>query len=191
MKNIISIVSLLILFSCGHNGTTEGNLTIGDSNIRGNPESSIARQLNSVSVDRWINTGIGGQDCEEIEPRFYSDIKKFKPKTVILTCGQNDVDDLGYEDSVKNSLTRMINYATEKGIKLYILNLNFEKQSLYDYERNLLNDWINQIDVEGVTIFDFHQFSLDNLDLYRDRIHLNDEGYKKLGDELNQLIKES
>ncbi len=191
MKNIISIVSLLILFSCGHNGTTEGNLTIGDSNIRGNPESSIARQLNSVSVNRWINTGIGGQDCEEIEPRFYSDIKKFKPKTVILTCGQNDVDDLGYEDSVKNSLTRMINYATEKGIKLYILNLNFEKQSLYDYERNLLNDWINQIDVEGVTIFDFHQFSLDNLDLYRDRIHLNDEGYKKLGDELNQLIKES
>ena len=191
MKNIISIVSLLILFSCGHNGTTEGNLTIGDSNIRGNPESSIARQLNSVSVDRWINTGIGGQDCEEIEPRFYSDLKKFKPKTVILTCGQNDVDDLGYEDSVKNSLTRMINYATEKGIKLYILNLNFEKQSLYDYERNLLNDWINQIDVEGVTIFDFHQFSLDNLDLYRDRIHLNDEGYKKLGDELNQLIKES
>lgn len=191
MKNIISIVSLLILFSCGHNGTTEGNLTIGDSNIRGNPESSIARQLNSISVNRWINTGIGGQDCEEIEPRFYSDIKKFKPKTVILTCGQNDVDDLGYEDSVKNSLTRMINYATEKGIKLYILNLNFEKQSLYDYERNLLNDWINQIDVEGVTIFDFHQFSLDNLDLYRDRIHLNDEGYKKLGDELNQLIKES
>lgn len=191
MKNIISIVSLLILFSCGHNGTTEGNLTIGDSNIRGNPESSIAKQLNSVSVNRWINTGIGGQDCEEIEPRFYSDIKKFKPKTVILTCGQNDVDDLEYEDSVKNSLTRMINYATEKGIKLYILNLNFEKQSLYDYERNLLNDWINQIDVEGVTIFDFHQFSLDNLDLYRDRIHLNDEGYKKLGDELNQLIKES
>lgn len=97
---------------------------------------------------KFINLGISGNTTLEMLDRF-SDVVKYKPKTVVILGGVCDFAQGMNLTSIQNNIATMVKIAKANGIKPYVCTLlpTFaEEHRTYYHDELKLNNWIRNFD---------------------------------------------
>ena len=159
----------------------------------------------------FLNRGIGGQTSAQILMRYDAHVMPLAPDIVLIQAGVNDLKTIPLfpeqQDKilsdVQNNLLKITQKAVDQGTTVILTtifpvgNVPLERRPFWseDVESALVeaNAFISSLQDEHVVIFDAYSILVgENGKIQpqysRDLLHLNQEGYKILNQELAQFI---
>ena len=176
------------LFQIPVNGTI---LAFGDSLTVGkgvDRKHSYPSVLSALTGKKVINAGVSGETTRAGLQRFEEVIIKSKPDLIILLEGGNDILRNHNMRQTKHNLATMIDLASSHGIQLVLIGvpakalISSGSAQLYEElaeEKNLVfeSDLISDL---------LHDPSYKS-----DSVHFNQEGYKKMAENIHALLIEN
>jgi acyl-CoA thioesterase I len=193
IRTVILLILTLALVSCSSESLPKLSddgviLAFGDSLTAGvgvKPEQSYPTQLANLTGLKVINAGVSGETTAEGVARFKELIDSHYPDLVILLEGGNDILRNHSEIETKRNLASMIEYAQQKQIPLVLVGV--PKKSLFSSSA----DFYAQLSDEYQLILDDWSISeiIKTPSLKSDSVHFNQAGYKKLADNIFQLLQ--
>jgi len=186
------LVCLILLFGCGKNQLPKladdaTILAFGDSLTQGvgvkvdQSYPTILAELTNLQV---INSGISGEVTTDGLVRLQKVLETQQPDLIILLEGGNDILRNHSPSQVKNNLARMILLAKENDIPLILIGVPQKKffSSVAPFYRELADEF--QLVFDDETIADLMRDS----SMKSDSVHFNQQGYRKLAENIYQLI---
>ncbi len=173
---------------------------------------SITEQWQKVvpsffSENPYINRGISGQTTSQILVRFRQDVINLKPSAVILLAGINDIAS-NMEGStiemIMDNIMSMVEIAKANNVKILlasvlpVCNYNYEWATGFNPADKIvkLNDMIKNYTIENNIIYvDYYSALVDEQNSMKeeyttDGIHLNEIGYRKIINVVEDAIEE-
>ena len=159
------------------------SLTFGVGSREGETYPEILSELTGLSV---INAGISGETTSGGLKRFEKVLDEYKPELVILMEGGNDI--LRNQNSLrsKQNLAEMIQIAQSKNVAVILIGVP---------EKKLFSDsapFYSELADEHQLVFDDEILStlLRTAKYKSDPIHLNNAGYRKFAERIQQMLIE-
>ncbi len=186
-------VIIILLTACSEKplqavSTSDTILAFGDSLTAGygtTPKNSYPSVLAALSGRTVVNAGISGETTSEGLLRFTQVLDENNPKLIILLEGGNDIlQNLSFSDA-KNNLSLMIQEAQARNIALVLIGV--PEKNLFSSAAPFYEELANEHDV--VFAKDLLAKLLKSPDLKSDSVHLNAAGYKKMAEEIYQLLQ--
>lgn len=199
MKTNALLLIFLLLTACDERHKTINKLprnavilAFGDSLTYGTGSSSqhdypnILSKLTSLEV---INEGVPGEISSDGLKRLPALLDEYDPKLLILIHGGNDIIRKIPSEQTVSNLRQMIALAKNRQIEVVMLGVPKPNvfmmesaefyQTIADDEEKLLTDFATLPEILG-----------DN-SLKSDLIHPNDAGYKRMADNIHNLLREA
>lgn len=153
------------------------SLTAGYGVSKNQSYPAVLAKLSGLDV---INAGISGETTTEGLARFESELEETSPSFIILMEGGNDILRGMSLEQCKENLASMIQIAQMK--KIPVLLIGIPEKKLFSNSAPLYQELADQFDL----------LFMDSIigDLQRqpslksDYVHFNEEGYKKLAEEI-------
>ena len=194
--SLCAFAVLLLLQACGdtqklsripENGTI---LAFGDSLTEGygvNTHQSYPTVLAQLSGRDVINAGISGEVTKDGLARLAKVLDKTDPHLMILLEGGNDILRNQNLEKTKQNLSQMINLAKEKGVQVVLIGV--PKKQLFSDVAPLYEELANEHNIV------FHKDLIATLirkpSLKSDSVHFNRAGYKKMAEEIHELLQDN
>merc|ERR1712224_73606 len=133
-----------------------------------------------------VNRGDGGSTCQQWTNRIDRFLTKFKPSTVVLVCGENDLAEGDSPAQVFRNFQKLVTKITESGASVVYLGTKPEPStkrlhSKYRSYDALIREYYEQQETKNLVMIDVYPsfVELGNpRNLYaRDRLHLSKNGY--------------
>ncbi len=162
-------------------------LAFGDSLTFGkgvNKQHSYPNVLSKISGYKVVNVGISGEKTQQGLARLARVIKKHQPSLLILLEGGNDILQSVDLKITKRNLSKMIQLAQAKGIKVMLLGV--PKRGLFLRTAKIYQ----QLADEHQVIFDNDLVSelLKDKKYKSDLIHFNQLGYRLMAEQIYQRL---
>ena len=195
LKLLPALLVLVLITSCGAKplpplSYSANIVAFGDSLTAGygtSIEKSYPAVLTELSNRTVINAGISGETTSQGMARFESVLNEHSPELVILIEGGNDILRNHSHSETKKNLASMIHFAKASKINIVLLGVP---------EKNLFSDaapFYAELAAEHDLVFDKSLLSslLRSPSLKSDTIHLNAKGYRKMAEEIHQILKDN
>lgn len=192
-KTLFGLFVLFAMVACGAKplsplSKSDTILAFGDSLTAGygtTPDKAYPKVLQELSGLTVINAGISGETTSQGLSRFESVLKMHSPKLVILLEGGNDILRNQSHADAKQNLASMIIIAKESDAQVVLLGVP---------EKNLFSDaaaFYAELAEEHQIVFNKSLISnlLMKPSLKSDAVHLNESGYRKMAEEIHQVLK--
>src|SRR5262245_30436469 len=182
-------------------------LAIGSSSTAGIGASSPARTYTArleVDLEKAlagtdfdvVTHGLGGEVAQGAADRMKREVEEVKPDLVIWQVGTNDAFRHVAIDSFKNCLRKTLAWLKEQQIDVILINPQYGDQLVKDaYYEDMVNAIAEVARDAEVLLVDRFQFMkklqrehTDRAYLSADNLHMNDEGYRCLAEELAATI---
>jgi lysophospholipase L1-like esterase len=186
------IAAVLLTVSCSESKTPSIGLdativAFGDSLTFGKGASNgqtYPKYLAELTDRHIVNAGVSGETTAQGLKRFQITLDKHQPELVILLEGGNDILRNHSSSKIKNNLAKMIEIAQKDKITVVLIGVPekklFSDSAPFYYE---LAEEYNLIFAEDLLS------NLIKTSKYKsDPIHFNSAGYKKLAEEIYQLL---
>ena len=186
------ILLILILSSCGDKKlqplSSDGIiLAFGDSLTLGvgtSLEFSYPSQLARLTGLQVINSGVSGEVTDDGLIRLKEVLETLQPDLIILLEGGNDILRNKPFDSIESNLSKMILLAQKDNIPVILIGVP---------KKNLFSDtapFYSELADQHQLIFDGEIISelLRSRSMKSDSVHFNQQGYRKLAENIHQLI---
>lgn len=165
-------------------------LAFGDSLTHGTgaeEAASYPARLEALIGRRVVNAGIPGELSSEGRARLPELLDKHRPALLILCHGGNDLLRRTGEEHAAANLTAMIAMARERGVEVVLLGVPKPGLSLSaaDFYREIAEKF--NVPYEAEILSDI----LGERSLKSDRFHPNAEGYEKLAEAVEDLLKKA
>jgi len=179
------------------------------------PKSGETLYVGDSDVDYWIsrpssffdyNVAVGGYTCEDVVENVETYLDYFKPKTVVLVCGENDLASGASVSTASDRLSSAVKIINEKGAAVIFMGTKNEPNttSLWDeyaqyddYARSLAKTKCGT-NVAGRPEFTFIDVNtafedVGNPDSFYapDQLHLSDEAYALWSEWVGAALNES
>ena len=165
-------------------------LAYGDSLTAGygaTSEYSYPSVLAELSGRLVINAGISGETTSQGLARFSDVLDKHNPKLIILLEGGNDIlQNLSLAET-KTNLSLMLQEAQARNISVVFLGV--PEKNLFSSAAPFYNELAEEHDV--VFAKDLVAKLLKSPRLKSDSIHLNADGYRKMAEEIHDILKDN
>ena len=146
----------------------------------------------------YLDRGISGQSTQQMLVRFRPDVIALKPKLVVILAGTNDLASIDSPlESIRESITAMVDLAKPNGIKVVLASLLPVHDYAVDKDGKPIiqssrrkpeqileaNKWLKKLSAEnGLTYLDYHSAMVDEkgflkAELSNDGLHPNSKGY--------------
>jgi acyl-CoA thioesterase-1 len=161
------------------------SLTFGTGADKGQSYPAVLAQLTGRTV---INAGIPGEVTAGGMRRLPALLDRYKPGLLILCHGGNDLLRKINSGIIRTNIETMISGASQRNIPTLLIGV--PQPALMFLEAAAI---YNNIAEEHDLIYEgkiLPEVEADNR-LKSDRIHPNAEGYKRMADAINQLLRES
>jgi acyl-CoA thioesterase-1 len=161
------------------------SLTFGTGADKGQSYPTVLAQLTGRTV---INAGIPGEVTAGGMRRLPALLDRYKPGLLILCHGGNDLLRKINSGIIRTNIETMISGASQRNIPTLLIGV--PQPALMFLEAAAI---YNNIAEEHDLIYEgkiLPEVEADNR-LKSDRIHPNAEGYKRMADAINQLLRES
>lgn len=165
-------------------------LALGDSLTYGsgatNLDLSYPQQLENLIGYKVINSGVPGEETGDALARVSNEVAQEHPQLVIVCLGSNDLFRQRSYDEIKDNLRKIIQIIQLSGAQVVLigvpaLGLNSEVPNFY---QELGKEFDIPVDNKILPKL------LQNSQFKSDDIHLNDEGYKLLAQNIANFLKE-
>jgi acyl-CoA thioesterase I len=182
-------------------------LAIGSSSTAGVGASSPARTYTArleVDLEKAlagtdfdiVSHGRGGEVAQGAADRMQREVAEVKPDLVIWQVGTNDALRHVAIDSFKNCLRKTLAWLKEQHIDIILINPQYGDQLIKDaYYEDMVNAVAEVAREAEVLLVDRFQLMqklqrehADRLYLSADNLHMNDEGYRCLAEQLAATI---
>jgi acyl-CoA thioesterase I len=182
-------------------------LAIGSSSTAGVGASSPARTYTArleVDLEKAlagtdfdvVSHGLGGELAQGAADRMKREVEEVKPDLVIWQVGTNDAFRHVAIDSFKNCLRKTLAWLKERKIDVVLINPQYGDQLVKDaYYEDMVNAVADVARESEVLLVDRFQFMKklqrvlgDRVYLSADNLHMNDEGYRCLAEQLATTI---
>ncbi len=193
MKRLIWLTLFLFIQACSdprldaipNNGVI---LAFGDSltyGIGAAKSHSYPEILTKLADRQVINAGISGEATQQGLARFPSVLDQYRPHTVILLQGGNDILRNYDLQQTKQNLSKMIQLAHERGIQIVLIAVPEKK--LFSNTAGLYRELADEFQL----VFDNDLIaSLLRQPKYKsDTVHFNQAGYTLMAEKIHQLLK--
>ena len=160
------------------------SLTVGIGTEKVHSYPNVLARLSNRKV---VNAGISGEVTEQGLARLSDVIDETNPALMILLEGGNDILRNYKLSKTKKNLKAMIALAKDKGVQLVLIGVP-EKQIFSD-----VAPFYKELAEEHKLVFDGEIISsLIRKRAYKsDSVHFNQAGYKKMAEEIHQLLIEN
>jgi acyl-CoA thioesterase-1 len=182
-------------------------LAIGSSSTAGVGASSPSRTYTArLEVDLEqalagtdfdvVSHGLGGEVAQGAADRMKREVEEVKPDLVIWQVGTNDAFRHVAIDNFKNCLRKTLAWLRDQHIDVILINPQYGDQLVKDaYYEDMVNAVAEVARDAEVLLVDRFQFMKklqrehsDRFYLSADNLHMNDEGYRCLAEELATTI---
>ena len=165
-------------------------LAFGDSLTAGvgaEPADDYPTVLGELTGLHVVNSGVSGETTDEGLKRLPGVLDRHNPSLMILLEGGNDILRNMNRDQVRDNLSQMIKLAKDRDISVVLIGVPEKK--LFSDSAPLYQELADYHDVplESSILADL----LRSLKYKSDPIHLNDAGYLKLAERLQQWLEEN
>jgi len=192
-RNIFLISIFYVLTACSDKplqaiSDSDIILAFGDSLTAGygvSPKNSYPSVLAELTGLTVINAGVSGETTSQGLARFSQVVDEHKPKLIILLEGGNDIlQNLDFAQA-KQNLSLMIQEAKARDISIVFLGVP---------EKNLFSSaapFYSELAEEHNLVFEKELIAklLKSPKLKSDSVHLNAQGYRKMAEELYDILK--
>lgn len=154
---------------------------VGSSGNQNYPQ--VLSQLTGLEV---VNAGISGETTQGGIKRLEKVLDEHKPELMILMEGGNDILRNHNRISIKQNLSKMIQIAHSKNIAVILIGVPEKK--LFSSSAPLYAELADEYNL----VFDGEILSslLRSTEYKSDPIHLNNAGYQKFAERIQQLLTE-
>lgn len=198
MRNQLIKISFILLLSLSLQSCSDSEnlpklsadatiLAFGDSLTSGvgaKKNQAYPKILQNISGFTVINAGISGETTSQGLERFDYVIEKHQPQLIILLEGGNDILRNVNQNEIKKNLAAMIEIAEQKNIPLILIGVPEKK--LFSNSAKFYSELAKEYNL--VFEKDLLADLLRTPELKSDPIHFNAKGYKKLAEEIYQIM---
>ena len=158
-------------------------------------ELDLEQALTGTDFD-VVSHGLGGEVAQGAADRMKREVEEVKPDLVIWQVGTNDAFRHVAIDSFKNCLRKTLAWLKEQRVDVILINPQYGDQLIKDaYYEDMVNAVAEVARDADVLLVDRFQLMKklqrehgDRLYLSADNLHMNDEGYRCLAEELTATI---
>jgi lysophospholipase L1-like esterase len=158
-------------------------------------EVDLEQALTGTDFD-VVSHGLGGEVAQGAADRMKREVEEVKPDLVIWQVGTNDAFRHVAIDSFKNCLRKTLACLKEQRVDVILINPQYGDQLIKDaYYEDMVNAIAEVARDADVLLVDRFQLMRklqrehgDRLYLSADNLHMNDEGYRCLAEELTATI---
>jgi acyl-CoA thioesterase I len=158
-------------------------------------EADLETALTGTDFD-VIGHGLSGEVAQGAADRMKREVEEVKPELVIWQVGTNDALRHVAIDSFKNCLKKTLAWLKEQQIEVILINPQYGDQLIKDgYYQEVVNAVAEVARDADVLLVDRFQFMRklqrehgDRFYLSTDDLHMNDEGYRCLAEQLAAAI---
>ena len=158
-------------------------------------EVDLEQALTGTDFD-VVSHGLGGEVAQGAADRMKREVEEVKPDLVIWQVGTNDAFRHVAIDSFKNCLRKTLAWLKEQQVDVILINPQYGDQLIKDaYYEDMVNAIAEVARDADVLLVDRFQLMRklqrehgDRLYLSADNLHMNDEGYRCLAEELTATI---
>jgi acyl-CoA thioesterase I len=158
-------------------------------------EVDLEQALTGTDFD-VVSHGLGGEVAQGAADRMKREVEEVKPDLVIWQVGTNDAFRHVAIDSFKNCLRKTLAWLKEQQVDVILINPQYGDQLIKDaYYEDMVNAVAEVARDADVLLVDRFQLMKklqrehgDRLYLSADNLHMNDEGYRCLAEELTVTI---
>jgi acyl-CoA thioesterase I len=158
-------------------------------------EVDLEQALTGTDFD-VVSHGLGGEVAQGAADRMKREVEEVKPDLVIWQVGTNDAFRHVAIDSFKNCLRKTLAWLKEQRVDVILINPQYGDQLIKDaYYEDMVNAIAEVARDADVLLVDRFQLMKklqrehgDRLYLSADNLHMNDEGYRCLAEELTATI---
>jgi acyl-CoA thioesterase I len=158
-------------------------------------EVDLEQALTGTDFD-VVSHGLGGEVAQGAADRMKREVEEVKPDLVIWQVGTNDAFRHVAIDSFKNCLRKTLAWLKEQRVDVILINPQYGDQLIKDaYYEDMVNAIAEVARDADVLLVDRFQLMRklqrehgDRLYLSADNLHMNDEGYRCLAEELTAII---
>jgi acyl-CoA thioesterase I len=158
-------------------------------------EADLETALTGTDFD-VIGHGLSGEVAQGAADRMKREVEEVKPDLVIWQVGTNDALRHVAMDSFKSCLKKTLTWLKEQQIDVILINPQYGDQLIKDtYYEEVVNAVAEVAGDAGVLLVDRFQFMRklqrergDRFYLSTDNLHMNDEGYRCLAEQLATTI---
>lgn len=164
----------------------------------GNPESQYAYWIMKLHPEwKVLNRGVNGERSDQILRRFNQDVSAFKPDTVIVLAGVNDLYQGYSPESVKKNLILIYERALKEKIRVLactVLPFDHARPEVLSRIQEV-NRWIESYAQEkGLDFCDTYRAVEDPARLGKlfgspDGLHPNVATYRKMGEAITEVLE--
>lgn len=200
MKNILKIILFsfisFLIISCGQKFDYEINenskiLAIGDSLTYGyGAKKSWPEYFEEITYLSVINSGINGNNSEQVFNRIENEINEHHPDIVFLGIGGNDFIQRVEEETTKSNIINIIDIIQNNNAKVILIAT--PKPSLTGAigilsDHNIYKEIANEKNI--LLIEDLWSEILSDQKKKSDPIHANDIGYQEFAQKLVKILE--
>lgn len=158
-------------------------------------EVDLEQALTGTDFD-VVSHGLGGEVAQGAADRMKREVEEVKPDLVIWQVGTNDAFRHVAIDSFKNCLRKTLAWLKEQRVDVILITPQYGDQLIKDaYYEDMVNAIAEVARDADVLLVDRFQLMRklqrehgDRLYLSADNLHMNDEGYRCLAEELTATI---
>ena len=160
------------------------SLTLGVGTTKENSYPTVLSELTGLKV---INSGVSGETTDRGLKRLSAELDNITPDLIILIEGGNDILRNKRQSGIKHNLKMMIELAKSQGIQVILIGV--PKKSLFLNSAPFYEELAESYNL----VFDDNLIAdlLRNPSLKSDSIHLNKQGYRKMAENIYQLLSDN
>lgn len=195
INSIYVLLTLLLISSCSEEyplspiGPNDTIVAIGDSLTSGvgaQPANSYPSVLSSLLNRPVVNEGVPGDKTKDVILRLDGILSKHQPKLVLLCIGGNDFLRKTKRKRIVENLSSIIRKIRSSGSDLVLIAV--PEPGLFLSDSDIYQQLSEQLQV--TLLSDVLSDYLSDDELKSDAIHLNSEGYRRLAENIKQLLVE-
>ncbi len=197
MKRLINsfcvLLTLLVLSACSKEyplspiGPNDTIVAIGDSLTSGvgtQPANSYPSVLSTLLNRTVINEGVPGDKTQDVIRRLDGILSKHQPKLVLLCIGGNDFLRKTKRQRIVKNLRAIIQKIQSTGSEIVLIAV--PEPGLFLSDSEIYQELSEQLEV--TLLPDVLSDYLSDDDMKSDAIHLNSVGYRRLAENIKQLL---
>ena len=160
------------------------SLTLGVGTTKENSYPAVLSELTGLNV---INSGVSGETTDRGLKRLSAELDSITPDLIILIEGGNDILRNKRQSGIKHNLKMMIELAKNQGIQVILIGV--PKKSLFLNSALFYEELAESYNL----VFDDNLIAdlLRNPSLKSDSIHFNKKGYRKMAENIYQLLSDN